>query len=67
MTDNFSGITRWTALVDGMWMPLDYDPMRGTATLPFDERIARRANHTLTVIATDACGNTGRWQGTFFR
>ena len=67
MTDNFSGITRWTALVDGMWMPLDYDPMRGTATLPFDERIARRANHTLTVLATDACGNTGRWQGSFFR
>lgn len=67
LTDNFSGITAWAAFVDGVWMPLDYDPMRGTATLPFDERIPRRTRHTLVVTAADACGNTARWEGSFFR
>lgn len=67
LTDNFSGIAAWSVILDGAWAPLDYSPLHGTATLPLDERTPRRTQHTLIVTATDACGNTARWQGTFFR
>ncbi len=65
ISDNFSGIAVWSAHVDGNWVPLDYSPMQGTLTLPFDDRLLRGREHTLTVSATDGCGNTARWHGTF--
>ena len=67
LTDNFSGIAEWSAQLDGQWAPLDYSPMQGTVTLPFDSRMSRRTTHTLVVTATDPCGNTARWEGKFYR
>lgn len=67
ISDNFSGITAWSAHIDGNWVPLDYSPVQGTLTLPFDDRLRRGQEHTLTVTATDGCGNTARWHGTFRR
>ncbi len=65
ISDNFSGINSYSAHIDGRWVPIDYSPIQGTLTLPFDESLQRGREHTLTITATDGCGNTARWRGTF--
>ena len=64
--DDFSGVASCTLLVDGEWVPCDRLPMKGTFFHTFDAPPARR-RHTVELTLTDGCGNTARWQGTFFR
>lgn len=66
LTDNFSGIRHWAAYIDKKWVPLDYQPLRATATLPLDKSLASGEHHLL-LIATDPTGNTARWEGNFRR
>lgn len=66
VSDNFSGIASWTLLVDGEWMPCDRFPMHGTLIAPFDAPAAQK-RHRAELKATDGCGNTARWTGTFYR
>lgn len=68
VSDNFSGIATIQAEIDGKWTILDRDPIRGTVTHTFDEHDRRDGSlHRLRVTATDGCGNTTRWEGTFLR
>lgn len=66
--DNFSGISAVRAEIDGRWTTLDRDPVRGTITHTFDEHdLPDGGQHRLHVTATDGCGNTARWEGTYLR
>lgn len=64
--DNFSGIASCTLLIDGKWVPCDRFPMQGTLVHTFETPAARR-RHSVQLTLTDACGNTARWEGTFYR
>ena len=65
-SDNFSGIVAWSLRIDDRWVPCDRFPMRGTLVHTFDTP-ARHEKHRVVLTVTDACGNTGRWEGTFRR
>lgn len=65
-SDNFSGIVAWSLRIDDRWVPCDRFPMRGTLVHTFDTP-ARHERHRVVLTVTDACGNTGRWEGTFRR
>ena len=67
LSDNFSGIESCSATIDGEWVPLDYSPVQGTATVTFDRRMSggrtdstAPQSHVLTITATDGCGNRAR-------
>ena len=64
--DNFSGIASCTLLIDGKWVPCDRFPMQGTLVHTFETPAARR-RHSVRLTLTDACGNTARWEGSFYR
>lgn len=68
VSDNFSGIKDYAAYIDNQWVPLDYSSLHGTFTLRFDHRnYPYDARHSLTVTATDNCGNKAVWEGNFYR
>ena len=62
--DNFSGVKHWAAYIDGKWTPFDYHPVKGYATLPLPAGL-RSGEHTLTIVVTDPCNNTAKWEGEF--
>ena len=64
--DNFAGIASWRLRIDGEWVPCDRFPMRGTLVHTFDTPPARK-RHDAELSVTDACGNTTRWKGSFYR
>lgn len=66
VSDNFSGIASCTLLIDGRWAPCDRFPMQGTLVHAFD-RPAAKKRRSVQLSVTDGCGNTARWEGTFWR
>lgn len=69
LSDNFSGVGDYSATLDGQWILLERNPMKGTVTHTFDdERTPRRAEgHALELTVTDNCGNSTVWRGTIRR
>lgn len=65
-SDDFSGIASWELLLDGQWVPCDRFPMRGTLVHTFASPPSA-TRHTVSLRVTDGCGNTSRWEGTFYR
>lgn len=66
VSDNFAGVISGTLTIDGRWVPCDRLPMRGLIFHRFDGAPEHRT-HTVHFTATDAAGNTARWEGTFYR
>ena len=66
VSDNFSGIASCTLLIDGRWVPCDRFPMQGTLVHAFDLPAAKK-RRSVQLTVTDRCGNTARWEGTFWR
>lgn len=66
ISDDFSGIASCTLLIDGRWVPCDRFPIQGTLVHTFD-RPAEKKRRSVQLTVTDACGNTARWEGTFWR
>ena len=64
--DNFSGVSSYTATIDGQWVAIDYARSRATINLK-DEGIGGGVEHTIRLTVKDACGNTASWQGTIVR
>lgn len=64
--DNFSGVSSYTATIDGQWVAIDYARSRATINLK-DEGIGGGVEHTIQLTVKDACGNTASWQGTIVR
>jgi hypothetical protein len=63
LSDNFSGIYRWSAYLDGRWAPLDYQPVRGTAILSLDSLRPESGPHRVVIRVEDGCGNITTWEG----
>lgn len=63
LSDNFSGIHRWSAYLDGRWAPLDYQPVRGTAILSLDSLRPESGPHRVVIRVEDGCGNITTWEG----
>lgn len=63
LTDNFSGIRRWAAYVDGQWWPLDYQPVRSRATLSLKGLPQGNRQHKVLIRVEDGCGNPTSWEG----
>lgn len=64
--DNFAGIISCLLTIDGQWAPCDRYPMQGRLEYRFGETATGR-NHTYRLTVTDACGNSTRCEGTFYR
>lgn len=66
LSDNFSGVSRYTATIDGQWVAIDYARSRATINLSA-EGITGGKSHTVQITVKDSCGNTATWQGTIIR
>lgn len=66
VSDNMSGIARWTLAIDGKWVPCDRFPMKGTLVHTFDTPPSGK-RHRVQLTVSDAAGNTARSEGTFYR
>ena len=66
LSDNFSGVSTYTATIDGQWVAIDYARSRATINLSA-EGITGGKSHTVQLTAKDSCGNTATWQGTIIR
>ncbi len=63
LRDNFSGVGRYSATIDGQWILLERNPMRGTITHTFDDtRTPKGRTYALEVVVTDNCGNKTTWR-----
>ena len=68
VSDNFSGIASCTLLIDGRaGCPATVSPMQGTLVHAFDLPAGEKTPQTSQLTVTDRCGNTARWEGTFWR
>lgn len=68
VSDDFSGIKEYSASIDGLWTPVDWNPLRGTMSVKFDHsRYPYDSRHEIVLTVTDNCGNTAEWHGSFFR
>lgn len=66
LSDNFSGVSTYTATIDGQWVAIDYARSRATINLSA-EGITGDKSHTVQITVKDSCGNTTTWQGTIIR
>lgn len=66
VADNFAGITAWSVTIDGEWVPSERYPMKGILVHEFVTPPQSR-RHTIRVTVRDACGNIGRYEGSFVR
>ncbi len=54
ITDNFSGIDKYTGYIDGQWVLFEYDPKKDRLFYTFDEeRLERNKEHELILKVSD--------------
>lgn len=59
VSDDFSGLSFFSATVDGEWVILERDVLKGTLTHNFDnQKIERGKDHTIELTVRDVAGNT---------
>lgn len=66
LSDNFSGVSSYSASIDGEWVAIDYARSRATINLAA-EGITGSRSHTVEIVVKDSCGNRASWQGTIIR
>lgn len=66
LSDNFSGISSYTAWIDDEWVAIDYARSRATINLAA-EGITGGREHSVRIEVKDSCGNVASWQGTIVR
>ena len=68
ISDSESGIDTYRATINGRWILLEYDAMRGILTYDFDDNINNsEPKNILKVNITDNVGNTRHLEKVFFR
>lgn len=66
LSDNFSGVDKYSATIDGKWVAIDY--ANGVASINLvDEGIKGDTTHEVIFNISDVCGNKASWKGTFKR
>ncbi len=68
MSDNYSGIARYNAYIDGVWQILDHDAKSGAVFLNFDDKtMVLGKTHTLKIVLEDLCHNVLEKEYSFYR
>ncbi len=68
MSDNFSGISKYTAHIDGEWCILDFDGKKGTVYLNLRKtNLKKGSNHTLEIYVEDCVGNNRTVKRQFYK
>jgi len=58
MSDNYSGVAKYNAYIDGVWQILDYDAKSAAVFLWFDKSTMEFGKkHTLRIVLEDLCHN----------
>lgn len=65
ITDNLSGVTSVRGTIDGKFALFENDIKSPVYTYTFDPDRLSKGSHTLTVVATDACGNSTEYTSEF--
>lgn len=68
MADNYSGVAKYNAYIDGEWQILDYDAKSGAVFLWFDENhMEMGKNHVVKIVLEDLCHNVFEKEYNFYR
>ncbi|PID88110.1 MAG: hypothetical protein CSB06_01325 [Bacteroidia bacterium] len=67
ITDNLSGVTQYTATLDGKPLILTHDAKTSKIYYIFDRRITKNTRHQLIITASDAKNNTTHYTCSFFK
>lgn len=68
MADNYSGVAKYNAYIDGEWQILDYDAKSGAVFLWFDEKhLEMGKNHVVKIVLEDLCHNVLEKEYNFYR
>lgn len=67
ISDDLSGINTFSAILNGEWILMEYEPKTKTITYNFDDKILNKTQCDLKVVVTDNVGNSSTFERTFFR
>lgn len=67
ISDDLSGISSYSATLNGRWILMEYEPKTQTLTYNFDDRILNERQCNLEVEVVDNVGNTERLEIQFFK
>ena len=67
ISDDLSGVSDYSARLNGRWILMEYEPKTRTLTYNFDDRIENERQCELVVEVTDNVGNTTEYAASFFR
>lgn len=68
IADDFSGIGSYSATVDGNWVILEHDTIKGKLTHYFDDNLCgRNKNHEIVLKVSDSVGNVTIYRGIYKR
>lgn len=65
VSDDLSGLAKYTGTLDGKWVLLEYEPKTNTLTHTFDRYSTGSGTRTFTLEVTDERGNSARFSRTF--
>ncbi|EOR95685.1 : hypothetical protein [Arcticibacter svalbardensis MN12-7] len=66
ISDNLSGISSFSATIDGQWVLTEYDPRNGSAWHTLDKSLASGKHH-LQFSVTDVKGNSKTFNAIFYK
>jgi hypothetical protein len=67
ISDNLSGIATYSAMLNGQWILMEYEPKSNSLTYNFDDKILDQTSCELELVVTDKVGNTATFRSTFYR
>ncbi len=68
ISDDLSGVASYRAEIDGRWVILEHNAMKGTLIHHFDDALTgRNRTHEITLTLTDGTGNKEIYTGKYFR
>jgi hypothetical protein len=67
ITDNLSGIDKYSGFIDSKWVLFKYDAKNSKITYTFDNQINYNQNHTLKISVTDKKNNESVFLTRFFK
>lgn len=67
ISDDLSGINKYSATLNGEWILMEYEPKKNTLTYNFDDKILDKKECNLNVEVIDNVGNKTTFNSTFYR
>ena len=67
ISDDLSGISNYSATINGKWILMEYEYKKNLLTYDFSDEISTETENKLKVIVTDNVGNSSTFEATFFK